>query len=125
MHLSAGDWIAVAAVVLGLMALPTVFQMIWGRPKIGFRFEEFTQQGKRVLGCRLFNKPVTNPLLVFFRVRRESAHVSGAFTVCDAATSERVASVTQPIIVSHRGRSREAELPASPITSANIGFVYA
>jgi hypothetical protein len=119
-----GEWLGIIGVGLALLALPTVFQMIWGRPRIEFEFEERTEDGKKVLACRIFNRAVKNPVLKFLKVRREVAHISAAYTVHNDATGNRIVSLTQPIFVTQRGHSKEIEL-APTITGALVGIVFA
>ena len=69
--------IAVIALVVALMSVPSVFQQFWGGPKVVFEFQ--IGRGRKSASVLASNVPVTNPLLRFLRVRRESAreiHVS-------------------------------------------------
>ena len=68
--------VSIIALVVALMALPTVFQMIWGRPKIFIQFTDTALShipSVRVLWCELTNPPMINPLLKRFFIRRMPA----------------------------------------------------
>lgn len=66
------DWaliIAIIALVVAVMALPTLFQMIWGRPKLK---PEVRSQSFYGLECRIQNVPINSKLIKFFRVKRDT-----------------------------------------------------
>ena len=69
-----GTWVAL---ILGgialLMAMPTLAQMYWGRPKPEIDFEETNCEGAKFLQCTIRNRHVRNWLLRLLHVRRETA----------------------------------------------------
>jgi hypothetical protein len=68
----AGLGIAIIALLVAVMALPTVFQMIWGRPKVDISFEESVGD---VLLCT-FGQPFVAPWLRHLGVRRAPIEIS-------------------------------------------------
>ena len=69
-----GDVVAVVALLVALMALPTAIQMFWGRATLRISFEARPSTRKEdviILWCQLLNPPVTNRLLRVLHVERE------------------------------------------------------
>jgi len=72
--------------IIGLMALPTVFQMIFGRPRLSFWTDEFTGPDGRILLFAFKNEEVSNWLLRMLRVEREARDVQVFFNVQEQGT---------------------------------------
>ncbi len=119
-----GEWLGVAGVALAVVALPTVFQMLAGRPKIEFGFSEILTHDTKLLRIEIRNRPVSNAFLKFLGVRRDSAHITSGYTVVNAATGQKVVGLTNPQIVVGDIHARAVELPAG-ILVAQIGVAYA
>ncbi len=69
------DWaliVAIIALVVAVMALPTVFQMIWGKPKLKIDYDNMN--GYR-LWIKLQNVPITNKFLAAMGVNRNSLDI--------------------------------------------------
>ena len=85
-----------AALVVAVMALPTVAQMIWGKPHVRVEFiipySLNKRNPERYLECRLTNPPVNSCLLRILGVYRRTAENVGArFHIEDAITHKRIA----------------------------------
>jgi hypothetical protein len=65
--------LAILAVALGLMAIPPILQMIWGKPRITIAFTTHSRDGSKALTCSVSNPPVTNRLLKVLGVTRRAA----------------------------------------------------
>lgn len=74
------------------MAIPTVFQMIWGRPNIEIMFtESIDARNEKYLQCQIINRPLENRLLRKLGVYRRSIDdVHFLFSVMDTKTSKMV-----------------------------------
>ena len=75
--------IAVIALVVAIMVLPTVFQMIWGKPLISIKFSEIDSKDNaysKILECELINLPLDNPILRQLGVYRRTAE--GVAVLC-------------------------------------------
>ena len=90
------EWIALIALGLAVVALPTVFQMFWGRPSITV---EFTRDEQGDLFCEIYNRPVSNPFLTLLGVRREAASITAGILIQNEDTQEVVLGTTIPAIV--------------------------
>jgi hypothetical protein len=77
--------LGIIALIFSVMALPTVFQMFWGRPCVRIEFSSFESPKK--LFCELHSVPITNRFLWRLGVRRESAIVSADFTIFEDGTN--------------------------------------
>ena len=85
--------ISVIALAVAIMALPTVFQMIWGRPNIGVKFIDTTDKRahRKYLHCQIINYPIDNRLLQKLGVyRRPIDDVNIFFSVEDIETHKMV-----------------------------------
>jgi hypothetical protein len=89
--------IAILALGLGAMALPTVFQMFWGRPDIRAEFvETIDEHGKR-LTCYLVNRPV-GVFLSKLGVRRDAGSVFADFVVREVGNDRVAVDTTRALI---------------------------
>lgn len=114
-----GDWqllLGIAALVVALMALPTAFQMLWGRPRITFRFSRVVaDDGLSVhLLAHLFNLPVTNKFLVWLGVKRDDAHFHAHVLVKDSQGNE-VLSYSDPSQRSEPFKPVQHHLHSGPV----------
>ncbi len=81
--------IALLALVVGVAALPTVFQMIYGRPKITLESCTTNLKVGLLLECNIWNEPINNKPLKVMRVHRMPAHdVTAYIEIKQAGTNE-------------------------------------
>lgn len=67
-------WISIAASLIALwFAVPTILQMLYGRPKLELTWERETLGNRTMLTCWIHNRPVAQPVLRACGVRREAA----------------------------------------------------
>ena len=121
--------ISIFALVVAIMALPTLFQMIWGRPDIELIFWESIDERaqRKYLRCRIVNRPIKNCLLQKIGVyRRPSDDVHVLFSVRDTKTSKMVVTgIHAAIYTTQIGKLMPSvSLPASTIP-AMINLVEA
>ena len=112
--------LAIVGVVLGLMALPSVCQMIWGTPQIRLNFNTANKHGAKYLLCELFNLPVRSKILRAFGVTRSPAEqVIASFSIREDGTNRVVLDGTIPEIKTDAGVvSQRARLPGSIIPAS-------
>ena len=55
--------IAITALAVAIMTLPTVAQMLFGRPRVALEFSEDILDGHKILECTITNAPVTGRML--------------------------------------------------------------
>ena len=117
------EWIALAALILGLMALPTVFQMIWGRPDITFVFNRTDDQKDALLLVHLYNLPVANRALSWMGVTRAEAHFRAAIKVNDSSGNQILRYAEPPISAGDPFKQNLIHLHAgpSPVTLEILG----
>jgi hypothetical protein len=78
-------WLAIVGVVLGLfaiaMAAPPLLQMMFGRPKLEFKPDEFMDENGKMLLLAIKNKPTANRFLRRLGVEREMGNVLAYFDI--------------------------------------------
>jgi len=79
--------VSIIALALAIVALPTVFQMFFGRPQLRIVFEETDIDIGRRLECRIYNVAVQNRILKLIGVRRDQAVISTTFCVREAGSN--------------------------------------
>src|SRR5262249_22996935 len=94
-------------------ALPTVFQMVWGRPTIAFDFTETHEPLDEVANAKIlqglvYNYPVENRLLLALGVRRSPVDDLAAILTIREDGSNRIVLRDQPILFSPPGERRDA-----------------
>ncbi len=71
------------------MALPTVVQMVWGKPIINLSFESIMEGNQKTLCCQLTNPPIENKILRMAGVyRRQIDSISAFYSIKDTNTSK-------------------------------------
>ena len=80
--------IGLTALAVAGMALPTIFQMLFGRPKLTFDTDEFTGPDGTILVLRIKNDPVKNKFLRHIGVEREAADVLAFFEIQEQGTGK-------------------------------------
>ena len=121
------DWglfLGAIGVVIGLPALVLAVspfcQMIWGRPKIEIDFVDFTGPEGKDLICSIYNAPVTNRLLKFVRVRRETGDLNAAFDIIEEGSNRAVLNAITGLI--HDPTSRTSSLVVRARPHFHAGF---
>jgi len=67
------EWIGFIMAGMGMiMASPSIFQMLWGKPLVKTEFEKAVEEDKRCLLVHLQNPPVKNKILQKIGIRRET-----------------------------------------------------
>jgi hypothetical protein len=78
-------WLAIVGVVLGLLAIaiavPPLLQMVFGRPKLEFKPDEFMDENGKMLLLAIKNKPTANRFLRRLGVEREMGNVLAYFDI--------------------------------------------
>ena len=69
----AGIVLSIIAIGIGLMTLPTAFQMWWGKADLEIEFIDDSNDSSRSLRCQIKNKPLTCKLLQVLGVTRDVA----------------------------------------------------
>jgi hypothetical protein len=91
----AGFIVGVIALLVGIMAIPTILQMFFGRPRLTFEADDFTGPDGRILVIAIKNPPITNRFLRLVGVERETGDVIAFFDVRELGTGRiMVRSVT-------------------------------
>jgi hypothetical protein len=95
------EWVALIALVVGflglILAIPPFFQMLWGRPHIEVECATRDELLLRVLICNVFNRRVSNWLLVrLLNVRRDSATITASIRITNEETVQIVSRFCHP-----------------------------
>jgi len=103
-----------------LMSLPTILQMIWGRPKVTIDVNVKEMDGARVLECRIFNYPIVRGILKLLCVRRMAAEdIVASFSIEECGSGRVVFPGAVPYIITYTDtKSQRVGLPASPFPAA-------
>jgi hypothetical protein len=113
------------ALVVAIMALPTVLQMFFGKPKveIGLGIDHF--ENRVILECKIWNTPVTNKFLKIMHVKRMPIDdLTAFFKIRKEDTDLVLLPGYFPKIRNFSGISAQRiRLPASPM-HASLGVVY-
>lgn len=88
-------WLAIIGVVLGvgaiIMAVPPLFQMLFGRARLIFEAHDFTGTDGRILVLAIKNPPVRNRFLRSLGVERETGKVISFFDIQELGTGRIIA----------------------------------
>jgi hypothetical protein len=116
--------ISIVALMVAIITLPTIFQMIWGRPKLMVRFDVIDRGAHRWLIAQIFNYPIKNRFLRLLGVRTEVAEDVNARVIIKEGHSQKVISSVVADIKTYTGLpdAQRICLPAS-IFPAAIGIV--
>jgi len=110
------------------MALPTVAQMIWGRPNIEISFVESFKHGEdgTFLSCGFYNHPIENRFLRKLGVYRRAVDSMSVFFSIENIHESRmvVKDIIAKIYSTHDAPKASISLPASYLL-ANIDLVQA
>lgn len=99
-----GLWVSIAALGLGLFALPTALQMFFGRPKIRLEFNTAVVKRSKVLRCYVINEYITNEFFRFVGVTRDPMVIAIGFGVVRAGSNEEVVNIVRPLINVETGK---------------------
>ncbi len=110
------------------MALPTVAQMIWGRPNIEISFVESSENRRNtpLLSCQFYNRPIENRFLRRMGVyRRAVDSMSVFFSIENIQESKMVVTdIVAEIFTAYDTPKASVSLPTS-ILPASINLVEA
>ena len=120
------EWVGMVLAGAGiLMAAPTLFQMLWGRPQLKTRFETEAQGSERLLVVFLENRRITSPIAKRLGVRRETIRsLTAHFRISEAGSGTIIIPICQARIYSDEdatdtGRDR-IPLPPTFSVAASI-----
>jgi hypothetical protein len=89
------DWVSLVALIcsiialaIGVMTLPTAFQMFFGRPKIAFDFCDRHRGDVHLLHCDISNEGIKSRFLRFIGVTRSRTDISAFFAIFEYGTDK-------------------------------------
>jgi len=96
------EWVGIVLGGGGLaMAIPSIFQMLWGRPILKVVFENGVEESKRFLPVYLSNPPIKNRFLRTLGVRRETIQsITAQFRISELGSGKIVINSRQARIYS-------------------------
>lgn len=91
------EWVGIMFAAVGLvMAAPTIFQMVWGRPLVRVRFDRGVEDGERLLPMYLENPPVKNRLIKRLGVRRQTVQsLTAQFQISEVGSRRIIVPIHQ------------------------------
>lgn len=123
------EWVGIIFAAVGLvMAAPTIFQMVWGRPLVRVRFDRGVEGPERFLPVYLENCPVKSRLAKRLGVRRETVQsLTAQFRISEVGSGKIIVPIRHARIYADddptdSGRLRIA-LPPTFTVAASIMLV--
>jgi hypothetical protein len=113
--------IGVVALIISMMALPTVLQMFWGRPRVRIDFSSWDNPKRLV--CELHYVPITNPILWRLGVRRESSVISVYFNISEAETNRTILDTARARLFDPAEDTERGAFRANLVHDAPLYFV--
>lgn len=116
--------ISIIALGVALMALPTVAQMVWGKPRLIITFHSQEVEGGKVMTCRFFNLPIAEGLKKKIGVRRMPIEdLMADFSIAEYGSNKVIHPGKVPCILKYDGvnDAQRISLPAS-IFPAKFGI---
>lgn len=83
--------VGIIALLVGIMATPTILQMFFGRPHLTFEADDFTGPEGRILVLAIKNEPVKSRFLRLVGVEREAGDVIAFFDIQELGTGRVLA----------------------------------
>lgn len=114
----AGLIVAFVALLLAVVALPPVFQMYFGRPKLVVGTDAFTGSEGRALLITIKNRP-TGRLLKIIGVKRETGDVRAHFDILKLGSNEVISAANSGQM--HNALTRENGLVVRAIPGFTTG----
>ncbi len=120
------SWLDIAlsfiAFILGVLAMPTILESIFGQPRVVMDFDKLDGDGGDIFRCCIHNARITNRLLRKLRVRRRLAEdVFAIFSVYESGTLRPVHINVVPLHITPWGPATSAiQLPGGSSTSLSI-----
>ncbi len=109
-----GIFIGIAGFVLAVMALPSVFQMMFGKPDLFVEFKSAELEEVKVLQCLISNRPINSRMLRWLGVSRQSTHLTASISIYERGTKKPIREHAKLLI--NQGGEKSVEI--GEITSA-------
>jgi hypothetical protein len=123
------DWVSLVALIcsiivlaIGVMTLPTAFQMFFGRPKIAFDFCDRHKGGAHLLHCDVSNEGIKSRFLRFIGVTRSRTEISAFFAIFEYRTDKVILPQIPARITTDREDGWQVSLPFS-VAPARINLI--
>lgn len=123
------EWVGIVLAGVGVaLAMPSVFQLLWGRPILRTRFENGVDENNRFLPVYLDNPPIRNQIMRRLGVRRDTIQsLTIQFHISEAGSGKIVIPIHDARIYSDddptdMGRDR-ISLPPTFSVAASIMIV--
>lgn len=116
--------ISILALVVAAMTLPTMFQMVWGKPKIAQRFVAVDEPLSITLVCEVRNEPIRNGILKRLGIRRSPTIVTASSQLFEQGTNKPQRNVVIPHIITHDGHLGQRAIVESSISPITIPIAF-
>jgi hypothetical protein len=118
----AGLIIAIVALVISIMALPTALQMFFGRPRLWVDFQEMDSDiGKRVV-CMIYNTSIQNRSLNKIGVKRDPAIISATYQIRESGTNRVMLDTARGYLIDIGGNLNQGAPRATLLEDAPVSF---
>lgn len=92
------------------MALPTVFQMLWGGPSLQVNLDDCQVENNKALRCLIINKPVQNRFLSFMGVVRQPTEILGQLKVSESGSGKIIEGSIRMYLVTEKEKGKQVTL---------------
>lgn len=110
---SLSEWaflVSVIALLISIMALSTVFQMLWGRPSIQVDLDDCQVESNKALRCLIVNRPVQSRFLSLVGVTRQPTEIAGQLTVSEAGSGRIIAEAIRMHLTTEKEKGKQVTL---------------
>ncbi len=118
------EWQWAGIILAGLaltMAMPSILQMFWGRPRVETEFDVSTERGKRSLVMFIKNPPIASRVLRTLGVRREAVQgLTAELRVSECGSGRIVVPIRHLALYSGDETHRMIQLPPTYSVGAAV-----
>ncbi|MDR3577201.1 MAG: hypothetical protein P4L50_25345 [Anaerolineaceae bacterium] len=113
--------IAVIALLVAIITLPTVIQMFFGKPKIDIiPHLHIGDNGYRTLRCYIANAPIKSKILRWMGIVRSDAEVGCDFAIFEMGTNRKIVEFVRPVLYGESHESRHLRIVAGMVPARII-----
>jgi hypothetical protein len=111
------------ALVISIMALPTVFQMFGGAPKLAISFDNAEHESARILRCYISNEPISSRLLKAMKVYRMPTDISVHFSIHESGSGKETGSVLAATIHTDKETGLAVSVTGGTVPPARVNIL--
>jgi len=102
--------LSLIALTISIMALPTVFQMLWGGPSLQVNLDDRQVENNKTLRCSIVNKPVKNRFFSGVGVIRQPTEILGEIAISEAGSGRIIADSIRMYLATEKEMGKQVTL---------------